>query len=38
VFLVHGESDQQTGFAAAIQAQYRVEVAVPERGESFDLL
>jgi len=37
VFLVHGEADQQSGFAAAIQSQYGLEVVVPERGESFDL-
>ena len=37
VFLVHGEADQQSGFAAAIQSQYGLEVVVPERGQSFDL-
>ena len=37
VFLVHGEADQQTAFAASIQSQYGLEVMVPERGESFDL-
>jgi metallo-beta-lactamase family protein len=38
VFLVHGEPDQQTPFAAAIRERYRIEVIVPERGQSFDLL
>jgi len=38
VFLVHGEADQQSAFAASIQSQYGLEVMVPERGESFDLV
>ena len=37
VFLVHGEPDQQTAFAAAIRQRYGLEVVVPERGQSFDL-
>jgi metallo-beta-lactamase family protein len=37
VFLVHGESDQQAAFALAIQERYRIQVSIPERGESFDL-
>ncbi len=37
VFLVHGEVDQQTAFAAAIQSRYGIEAVSPERGESFDL-
>lgn len=38
VFLVHGEGDQQSGFAAAIRSRYGLDVVVPERGESIDLL
>jgi metallo-beta-lactamase family protein len=38
VFLVHGEPDQQMPFAAAIRERYRIEVVVPERSQSFDLL
>jgi|HubBroStandDraft_6_1064221.scaffolds.fasta_scaffold27127_3 metallo-beta-lactamase family protein len=37
VFLVHGELDQQTAFAAAIRERYGLDVVVPERGSSFDL-
>jgi len=37
VFLVHGEPEQQTALAAAIRERYRIEVIVPERGQSFDL-
>ena len=37
VFLVHGESEQQSGLAQVIQKQYGIEVAVPRRGESFVL-
>jgi metallo-beta-lactamase family protein len=37
IFLVHGEPDQQTHFAAAIQQRYGVDVVVPERGQSFPL-
>jgi metallo-beta-lactamase family protein len=38
VFLVHGETDQQTNFAAAIRSRYGVDVVVPERGQSFELV
>ena len=38
VFLVHGEPGQQDEFANAIRDRYRVEVAVPERGQGFDLV
>jgi metallo-beta-lactamase family protein len=38
VFLVHGEPEQQMPLAAAIRERYRIEVLVPERGQSFDLL
>ena len=37
IFLVHGEPDQQTAFAAAIRERYGIEVIVPERGGSFEL-
>ena len=37
IFLVHGEPDQQTAFAAAIRERYGIEVLVPERGASFEL-
>jgi metallo-beta-lactamase family protein len=37
VFLVHGEPEQQTAFAAAIRERYGPEVIAPERGQSFDL-
>lgn len=37
VFLVHGEPDQQTAFAAAIRERYHLDVVVPARGEAFDL-
>ena len=37
VFLVHGESDQQSAFADAIRERYGITVAVPDRGQSFDL-
>jgi metallo-beta-lactamase family protein len=37
VFLVHGEPDQQTAFAAAIRQRYGLEVVAPERGESFEI-
>jgi metallo-beta-lactamase family protein len=37
VFLVHGEPDQQSAFAAAIHQRYGLEVVAPERGESFEL-
>jgi metallo-beta-lactamase family protein len=38
VFLVHGETDQQTHFAAAIQSRYGLDVVIPERGQSFELV
>jgi metallo-beta-lactamase family protein len=38
VFLVHGEPDQQTAFAAAIRQRYGLEVVAPERGESFEII
>jgi metallo-beta-lactamase family protein len=38
VFLVHGEPDQQTAFAAAIHQRYGLEVVAPERGESFEII
>jgi metallo-beta-lactamase family protein len=37
VFLVHGEPEQQTAFAAAIRERYGLEVLAPERGQSFSL-
>jgi metallo-beta-lactamase family protein len=37
VFLVHGETDQQAAFADAIRERYGIAVAVPDRGQSFDL-
>jgi metallo-beta-lactamase family protein len=37
VFLVHGEPDQQTAFAAAIRDRYHLEVVAPQRGSSFEL-
>jgi metallo-beta-lactamase family protein len=37
VFLVHGEPDQQTAFAAAIRQRYQLDVVVPARGSSFEL-
>jgi metallo-beta-lactamase family protein len=37
VFLVHGETDQQSAFASAIKSRYGTEVVVPERGETFEL-
>ena len=37
VFLVHGETDQQTAFAAAIRERYGLEAIAPQRGQSFDL-
>lgn len=37
VFLVHGEPDQQTAFAAAIRQRYQLDVVVPARGSSFDI-
>ncbi len=37
VFLVHGEPEQQTAFAAAIRERYRIDVIAPARGQSFDL-
>ena len=37
VFLVHGEVNQQAPFAEAIHLSYGLDVAAPERGESFEL-
>ena len=37
VFLVHGETDQQSAFAEAIRQRYGIAVVVPDRGQSFDL-
>jgi metallo-beta-lactamase family protein len=37
VFLVHGEPAQTAALAKAIQDQYGIEVAMPTRGETFDL-
>lgn len=37
VFLVHGEPMQQAAMAAAIRERYDLEVAIPARGDSFDL-
>jgi metallo-beta-lactamase family protein len=36
-FVVHGEPDQQTPFADALRGLGADEVAIPERGNSFDL-
>ncbi len=37
VFLVHGEPMQQQAMAAAIKERYQLDVAIPRRGDSFDL-
>ena len=37
VFLVHGETEQSRGLAAAIQARYGLPVEIPARGDVFDL-
>ena len=37
VFLVHGEPEQSAKLADAIRQRYRVEVAIPRRGQSFEL-
>jgi len=37
VFLVHGENGAQPALAKAIAAEYRIDVVIPERGQSFDL-
>jgi metallo-beta-lactamase family protein len=37
VFLVHGETRQQTALATAIRDQYGLDVTIPERGQSFVL-
>ena len=37
VFLVHGEVDQQSAFAAAIRQRYGLDVVVPDRGQGFEL-
>ena len=38
VFLVHGEPKQQEAMAAAIKERYELDVAIPKRGDSFDLV
>ena len=38
VFLVHGEPQQQAAMAAAIRERYELEVMIPKRGDSFDLV
>ena len=37
VFLVHGEVDQQSAFAASIRQRYGLDVVVPDRGQAFEL-
>jgi metallo-beta-lactamase family protein len=37
VFLVHGELRQQQAMAAAIKERYALDVAIPKRGDGFDL-
>jgi metallo-beta-lactamase family protein len=37
VFLVHGETDQQTAFVKAIHERYGIDVIAPQRGQSFEL-
>lgn len=37
IFLVHGELPAQTAFAAAIREAFGIDVAIPARGESFEL-
>ncbi len=37
IFLVHGEPSQAEGLAAALRETYRLEVAVPARGDSVEL-
>ena len=37
VFLVHGEASQQNALAKAIRDEYRLDVVIPERGQSFVL-
>jgi metallo-beta-lactamase family protein len=37
IFLVHGERAQSATLAKLIQEQYGIEVAVPSRGETFEL-
>ena len=38
VFLVHGEPEQARTFAKLLHSTYNLEVAVPEPGQSFDLV
>jgi metallo-beta-lactamase family protein len=38
VFLVHGESGPMAALAGVIKKEYGVEVAIPARGESFELV
>jgi metallo-beta-lactamase family protein len=37
VFLVHGEPPAQQALAKLIEERYRIPVAIPARGESFDI-
>jgi len=37
LFLVHGEYTQQQAMAAAIEERYGLEVAIPARGDSFNV-
>ncbi|HZU28643.1 MAG TPA: MBL fold metallo-hydrolase [Bryobacteraceae bacterium] len=37
VFLVHGENTSQKALAEAIRARYKLDVVIPDRGDSFDL-
>ncbi len=37
VFIVHGESSQSEALAAVIRAQYKLDVVIPQRGESFTI-
>jgi metallo-beta-lactamase family protein len=38
VFLVHGEPTQSASLARAIRDQYSLDVVIPSRGDSFDLI
>ncbi len=37
IFLVHGELSQQTALAQAIQDEYRLDVQIPTRGQTYQL-
>jgi Cft2 family RNA processing exonuclease len=37
IFLVHGEPRQQAALKLAIEEMYGVDVAIPVRGDKFDL-